>query len=230
MKTFVVNLDKDRNRLAFVSDQLERLALPFERFSAVYGRSLSPEEMRRSFRPIRSFIAMKKRMSRAEIGVALSHIGCCRRMVEEKTPFALILEDDVVFDERFPATLERVADFLNPACPQIVILSGYGVQDGPTHSEEIRPERSAWCADAYCLTLPAAELILRENFPVITVSDSFKRWRRRFGLELYRALPTTVRQDDVTFVSGNVVLPKSNWFVRNLMWLADWFLWKVCKA
>ena len=51
--------------------------------------------------------------------------------------------------------------------------------------------------------------------------------RRRFGLELYRALPATARQDDETFKSENLVLPKSNWLVRNVMWVADWLLWKV---
>ena len=60
----------------------------------------------------------------------------------------------------------------------------------------------------------------------MTVADSFKRWRRSFGLELYRALPATARQDDETFKSENQVLPKSCWPVRNLMWAIDWLLVK----
>jgi len=230
MRIFVVNLGKDKGRFAFVSQQLERLGLGFERYPAVDGRALSPDEIRRAFRPVRSFIAMKKKMSRAEIGVALSHVGCYRAMVEAQEPLALILEDDVVLDERFPAVLERVAAFLNPHRPQIVAFSGYGVKDAAALPEEIRPERAIWCTDAYCLTLPAARLILRANWPVTTVSDSFKRWRKRYGLELFRALPTTVRQDDKTFASGNEILPKSNWLVRNLMWLTDWCLWRFFKA
>ena len=93
--------------------------------------------------------------------------------------------------------------------------------------EEIRAEKSAWCADAYVLTLPAAELILKANSPVITVADSFKRWRRRFGLEIFRALPATATQDDETFASENQVLPKSGWFVRNTMKILDWLVWRV---
>jgi len=230
MRTFVINLEKDKDRYALVANQLERLGIAFERFPAVDGRALSADEMRRSFRPVRSFLAMKKRMSRAEIGVALSHVGCCRAMVETRTPVALILEDDVVLDDRFPSALERTAAFLDPNRPQVITFSGFGIENGANLPAEIRPERALWCTDAYCLTLPAARLMLKANEPVISVSDSFKRWRRWFGLELYRVLPTTVRQDDVTFASGNVVLPKSNWFVRNLMWLADWILLKVFKA
>ena len=132
-----------------------------------------------------------------------------------------------LWDLSFPAALKRVEAFLSPGRAQLVLLSGYGVENAESLPEEIRAEKSAWCADAYVLTRPAAQLILKANDPVITVADSFKRWRRRHGLELYRALPATARQDDVRFGSENQVLAKSGWLVRNLMWLADWAIWKV---
>lgn len=227
MKTYLINLDRNPERLSFMSAQLARESIPFERFPAVWGKGLSPAARSVGFSPVRSFIASKKRMSAAEIGVALSHIGCYRRFLATEETVALVLEDDVVFGPGFRATLARVERFLDPARPQVVVLSGYGVEGAEALPEEIRAERSIWCADAYCLTRAAAELLLRANDPVITVADSFKRWHRRFGLELYRALPATVRQDDVTFKSENVVLPKSNFIVRNLLWVADWLLWKV---
>lgn len=227
MKTYLINLDRSPERLRFMRGQLDRLGIPFERFPAVCGRELAPEARARGFSRIRSFIASTKRMSDAEIGVAMSHVGCCRRMVETEERYALILEDDVVLSDGFAATLSRVEAFLSPGRPQLVVLSGYGVEGAESLPEEIRAEKSAWCADAYVLTLPAAKLILRANDPVITVADSFKRWRRRFGLELYRALPATARQDDETFRSENLVLPKSNWLVRNLMRALDLALTKI---
>lgn len=226
MKTYLINLDRNPERLAFMRGQFEREGMEFERFPAVYGRSLTPEARAKGFAAVRSFIASKKRMSDAEIGVAMSHVGCYRRLLATDEPAALVFEDDVAIGPRFRETLARVERFLDPSKPQVVVLSGYGVENGENLPEEIRAEKSIWCADAYCLTRAAAALLLKANDPVITVADSFKRWRRRFGLELYRALPTTVRQDDVTFGSENVVLPKSNWLVRDLMWLADWALWK----
>jgi len=207
--------------------QLDDCGQGFERFPAVYGKALSVENRRAGFSSVRSFIASKKRLSDAEIGVAMSHIGCYRRMIEEGIPAALIFEDDVKIFGSFSSTLKRIESFLDLSKPQLVLLSGYGVENAETLPEEIREVRSAWCADAYVLTLPAAKLILRANDPVLTVADSFKRWRKRFGLELYRALPVCVRQDDVTFKSENQVLPKSNWLVRNLMWVADWILWQL---
>ena len=179
------------------------------------------------FSRTRSFIAAGKRLSDAEIGVAMSHVGCCRRMVEGDVPYALVLEDDVVLSSGFRDALSRVEAFINPGRPQLVLLSGYGVPGAESMPEEIRAEKSAWCADAYVLTLSAAKLILKANSPVITVADSFKRWRRRFGLEIFRALPSTARQDDETFASENQVLPKSGWFVRNAMKILDWLIWRV---
>jgi glycosyl transferase family 25 len=227
LRTFLINLDRNPERLVFMRGQLERLGMSFERFPAVYGKELTSAARAMGFSRVRSFIASKKRLSDAEIGVAMSHIGCCRRMIETEERYALILEDDVVLSDGFLATLSRVESFLSPGRPQLVVLSGYGVEGAESMPPEIRPEKSAWCADAYVLTLPAAKLIVKANDPVITVADSFKRWRRHFGLELYRALPATVRQDDETFKSENQVLPKSNWLVRNLMWAFDWVLVKL---
>lgn len=227
MKIYVINLDRNPERMDFMRGQLGRLGLAFERFPAVYGKALSEDERKAGFSPVRSFIASKKRMSDAEIGVAMSHVGCYRRLLATDEPAALVFEDDVKLGAGFPDALARVGRFLDPAKPQVVVFSGYGVENAESLPEEIRPEKSIWCADAYCVTRAAAELLLKANDPVITVADSFKRWHRRFGLELYRALPSTVRQDDVSFASENTVLPKSNWLVRNLMWLLDWLLWKV---
>lgn len=227
MKTYVINLDRSPERLAFMRGQLDGFGIPFERFAAVDGKSLSPEARRRGFSSARSLIASKKRLSEAEVAVAMSHVGVYRRMLAEDAPYALVFEDDVALDPRFPETLARVERFLNPGAAQLVVFSGYGVEGADRLPPEIRREKSVWCADAYCLTREAAKLILRANDPVITVADSFKRWRRDFGLELYRALPATVRQDDVTFGSENKVLPKSNFLWRNVLWLADRILVKL---
>jgi len=227
MKAYLINLDRNPERLEFMRGQLDRLGIAFERFPAVWGKGLSESERKAGFSRTRSFIAAGKRLSDAEVGVAMSHVGCCRRMVEGDVPYALVLEDDVVLSGGFPGALARVEAFVNPGRPQLVLLSGYGVEGAESMPEEIRAEKSAWCADAYVLTLPAAKLILKANSPVITVADSFKRWRRRFGLEIFRALPSTARQDDQTFASQNQVLPKSGWFVRNSMKVLDWLIWRI---
>ena len=208
--------------------QFSTQGIEFERYPAVYGKTLTPCARKRGFSGLRSFIASKKRLSEAEIGVAMSHVGVYRRMIAANVPYAMVFEDDVLIGAGFADVAARVESFVNPNVAQVIVFSGYGVQGGDTRPPEIRREKSIWCADAYCLTQEAARLILKANDPIITVADSFKRWRRYFGLELYRAFPTTVRQDDETFKSENLVLPKSNWLLRNLLWVIDRLL--ICVA
>lgn len=174
MKAYVINLDRDPERLVFMRGQLDVIGLDFERFPAIYGKTLTTNQRKAGFSPVRSFIASKKRMSDAEVGVAMSHIGCYRRMVEADEPVALVLEDDTVLEQGFKDALTRVEHFLCATKPQVVVFSGYGIEHAEMLPEEIRAEKSIWCADAYCLTRAAAELLLRVNDPVITVADSLQ--------------------------------------------------------
>ena len=43
---FVINLDKSPERMATIAKRLDKLDIPFERISGVYGADLSEEEMR----------------------------------------------------------------------------------------------------------------------------------------------------------------------------------------
>lgn len=227
MNTYLINLDRSPERLAFMRDQLVAMNIDFTRIPAIDARKLTPCERKKGFSKIRSFIAARKRLSDAEVAVALSHIECCKKIANSTAPCALILEDDVILEEGFAKTLKRVEAFIDPNRAQCVLLSGYGVPNAQSLPEEIRRVPSAWCADAYVLTKPAAKLILRANSPVITVADSFKRWRKRFDLELYRAFPSTARQDDETFASENLVLPKSPALVRAFTAVLDYILWRL---
>jgi len=46
MDVFVINLDKSTRRLAEMTKRLNRLKQPFTRISAVYGASVSNEELK----------------------------------------------------------------------------------------------------------------------------------------------------------------------------------------
>ena len=88
LKAYLINLDRSPERLAFMDEQLKRLGVDYKRVPAVDGRALSPEERARGFSRVRSFIASKKRLSDAEVGVAMSHVACCRRVLAEEEPYA----------------------------------------------------------------------------------------------------------------------------------------------
>lgn len=197
MKIFVVNLTKNTERMASMDAQLKGLGLEYERIDAVYGKTLSKAERKMQFASFRSYCAAGYRLYDGEIGCALSHLAIYRRMVERGIPMALVLEDDVVLDGGLKDRIEEIDKFADGAKPQVFLLSAHGAM--AAGKDGIERIEGGTCADGYVITLPAAKIVLRANFPVVTVADCWRRWARRYGLELYRVWPTAVRQDNGRF-------------------------------
>ena len=227
MKAFVINLDKNPERLEFMRAQFARLGLEVERFRAYYGKAFTREELRRYHSRIRSFIAFQKKMEPPKDAVALSHSELYQTILVRNLPYALVLEDDVILDDGFRAALARAEKAIDPSRPQVFSFNGYGLEGEVLSDEEIREVSRMWCADAYVVTREAARRIRKANFPVLTSADSFKRYHRLHGVELYRVLPATVRQDNDRFASENLESPKCNWLLRNLCWVLDRILWRL---
>lgn len=222
MKTFLINLDKSTERLAHMQQLLASLDISYERMPAVCGAELSQEELTRCFDAKRSLIANRSVMTPGEIGCALSHLSVYRRMMDERLDSALVFEDDIDLAPTFPEALAQAYRGLDVSRPQIVLFSDFrrpqSFQEGrSSQSFRLRREKSMACTDAYVITRPAAELICRVNFPVITCADQFRRWHRHFGLELFRCVPTTCRQMNENF--GSVMVRRgSKEPVRLMRW------------
>lgn len=202
MKTFLVNLDRNPERLAFMDSQLRRLGIDYERVPAVDGRTLTSRDRRRVFAKWHSFFAENRRLTAGQIGCALSHVEVYRRMRNNGILSALVLEDDVSIARHFPSALVRASDFIDTDKPQVVVFSNWGNHNDDAPERIEKSPKNIWCTDAYLITLPAAKIIEHENFPVVTVADKWRRWERNNGVELYRIYPIAVRQCQETFSSG----------------------------
>ena len=208
--------------------QLDRLGVGYERIPGVVGLELESEEIKRAFSPVRSLIAMRRKMSLGQIGCALSHLSICRKMIDEGTSAALVLEDDCIISQSFPRQLAEVEKFLDPARPQVFLFNGFGADIDENTSHGIRRSKSGWCADCYVCTLSAAKLLVAKNYPVAVVCDNWKRFRRWFGLELYHVVPAAVKQADAQFDSNIPVRKKiGSWIVRQAFWVVDFLLIKT---
>lgn len=200
MRTFLVNLDRNAERLAWMQEQLVKSGLEYERFPAVYGKALTVEERRRVYSPVRAWLACGHILEPGEIGCALSHMGVYRKMVDEDIPYALILEDDCTFDADFSEALQLAEQAINTQKRQVLLLSGHGLDD-----EEKKGRRgvvaidSGTCADVYLITREAAVAILKMNYPIAVPCDSWPRFKRRAGVELYRVFPVGAFQDGKRF-------------------------------
>lgn len=232
MKIFVINLDRDVERMAILRRRMEDLALEYERFSAVYAKALPQKEKNAAVRRFRWRCAVGRRPFDGEIGCALSHYSIFRKMIAENLPMVCILEDDVVIDERIRLVLENLEKALNPVRPQVALLSnhsdpvGQGPQDGDCgfHSLpddrtfELRPTGWDLCTEGYVITRAGAEALLKANYPLVVPCDAWPCFARRKVIELYHAFPTACSQDKRGFLSttavGGFVTEDLSWFGR----------------
>ncbi len=202
MKIFIVNLDKDKARLASADGQLRRLNIQYERVSAVYGKDLSVAERRIVFNSFRWWCAMGRLVAPAEIGCALSHYKIYRQMAEdEQMPCCCILEDDIALSPQFNSTLQSVERWLDPTRPQVIILNDHQNNYGTLPPGIHRSRYGGSCTDGYVLTRLAARNLLEANLPIIVPCDTWGRWVRQGRIELYHAVPAVVRQMQEIFGS-----------------------------
>lgn len=194
MKVFVINLDKDKGRMASVDAQLRRLGIEYERVSGVYAKEMPVSELREMFNRFRWWCAIGRPVVPAEIGCALSHYNIYRSMTQGDV--VCILEDDVMLTDEFPRRLKEVEAFVTAEKPQVIMLSSHNwLQSG----SGIVRSKTAMCTDAYVITQPAAVALLKANLPMQVPCDHWWRWGQKGIIELYHALPTTVTQNQAQF-------------------------------
>lgn len=193
MKIFVINLDRDVERLLAFQNRLDDLGLSYERVSAVDGRSLPEDVKRVSVNHLRWRLVMGRGVHDGEIGCAFSHQHVFQKMVELPIDLACVFEDDVVLDDALVERLEEVRRYVDVQRPQVVLLSNH--TDCCCEEHAVLPTKSDLYAEAYVLTRPAAEAMLRANSPFAAPFDHWGRWVKLGLIELYHAFPTVARQN-----------------------------------
>lgn len=104
--TFVINLDRSKDRLAHMQGEFTRVGMPFVRLPAVEGANL-PDAAKPYFCDASGQI--KSVLLPAEIGCYASHIVAWQEVADGTCgDHALVCEDDIVLPDRLPALLQRI--------------------------------------------------------------------------------------------------------------------------
>lgn len=213
MRVFVINLKKNKERLALIDQRLRDLGVAYGRIEAVYGRDVPPAEKHRNSSRFWWWCIKGYPMRDGEYGCAMSHLNVYRRMVEENVPTACVLEDDAVPRDELPQLLDWLEDHIDAGRPQVVLISNHRDTD-PSRELGLNSVMSGSFTDGYVITLPAAKKILAKNLPIKCPSDTWTFWRQKWRIELYQAYPEGVNQEwdttkgyasDVT-AAGDVVI------------------------
>ncbi len=95
MKIFLVNLERRPDRLAAMTEQLNRLGITFERFDAVDGAKADPAELSAPF----AATGPLGPLSSGDKACTFSHLHLWRRIGAGSDSHAVILEDDIFLSE-----------------------------------------------------------------------------------------------------------------------------------
>jgi GR25 family glycosyltransferase involved in LPS biosynthesis len=167
--------------------QFNRLALPVEFIEAVDGRLLSQKEIANGYSKWRTCFCHGKRLSRGEIGCALSHLKFYRNVLERGTA-GFVFEDDVELGDNIKRVLGEIEKFLaSKTAPTLVQLPGLE-RDLPISVENMNNFIKVFSpigTYAYGVNLSAAELLLNVFNPIKCPIDYYRYLIRHYGLEVF---------------------------------------------
>jgi glycosyl transferase family 25 len=91
--TYIINLDRDVQRLDAVTQNLNMLGLPFKRIQGVVGKELPNWE---KYVDLKTYAKRNRRTTPrlGEIGCYLSHLKAMETFLQTNDPWCIILEDD----------------------------------------------------------------------------------------------------------------------------------------
>jgi len=170
---YVINLDRDTERMASIHANLVRIGLSYERLPAVMGKDVPDWEKLVDL----SAYAWRNRldMPRAgEVGCTLSHLKAMETFLKTDAPWCVILEDDV---EVLPACAEVLRSLAEKDDWDLVKLfnfhSGLPVKKralGSAHYLVVHLTRTTSSA-AYVVNRRAAETLLKSMRPITEQVD-----------------------------------------------------------
>jgi glycosyl transferase, family 25 len=173
--TYVINLDRSPQRMAIMEERLKPLDLAWTRVSAVEGKQLDLPNLRELSIP--GFLANHgKQPKPAEVGCYLSHIRVFEAfLAQHDAEFALVLEDDVLFQDDFLEVLQALTQCASAW--DLVRLSGFH-SGGPVGIQALTERRQLaimffkqTSSAAYLINRKAAQAMLNSLLPMTVPYD-----------------------------------------------------------
>lgn len=193
---FVINLERSKHRRDFMVSYLSGLGIEARIFPAVDGSKLDValSEEQGLYSEKLTNQKFSRSLSRNEIACTLSHLGVCRKMVDESIPMALVLEDDAMFQ---PGIRNLIQQALSEAPEDWDLLqltySCKGYEQISAHLVKFPSDASLPVGAAgYIIRKSGAEKMLEAGLPVCYPADSLIGRSQRWGVKLYGTYPAMI--------------------------------------
>jgi glycosyl transferase, family 25 len=211
MKTYVINLKKDEEKLKRCMDSLKTIDIQPERFDAVYGKELDPEYFNKVVHPRVKYTIKNGRNIDSEIGsmgaigCSLSHISLWEKISASEAGSEdsfLILEDDVRPNQNTKEKMDEILKNL-PKNWDIVFLGYmfpmlYENNDEKAGENLYKIKSILFGTHAYLINKKGAKKLLKMAFPITDQIDSYISYRCMMtsenGIEGYRPTESIFHQ------------------------------------
>jgi len=197
---FVINMEKDKERKAYITKKLNEYQLSFDFINAVDGRLLDEKYIKQMISKNKAIDSIGREMSRGEIGCAMSHLHVYQKMVEEDIEQAIILEDDI--DINYD-NFNEIIDFLakeNNNKPQVHLLTeSISYLSKNTQKIDgiynIARVVQALSTAGYVINQSAAKQMLGINKKVWIVADDWVRYRMHTDVDVSCVVPCVIKEN-----------------------------------
>ena len=123
MQVYVVSLKDSIDRQNSITTQCEKLDISPVFIDAVNGKDLSNSEVSQYCNQKKAKQLFGRELLLGEIGCALSHKKIYQKIVDENIPYAVILEDDAIFDRDFSIVVKNI--MAAPLSWELILLGHY---------------------------------------------------------------------------------------------------------
>lgn len=175
--SYVINLDRSKERYDYVLPNIVSLGYPYERISAVEGKALAIDEIDKKV----DFVAYQKFLNNqpklGTIGCYLSHVKAWEQFLNSGFAYAVIFEDDVNFD---PVKLKSTIDKLVVINPTLDVVALELAHNGdPLVVKEFDDNNlviyltEVSHTGAYVISRHAAKELLRKALPIKMPIDHY---------------------------------------------------------
>ena len=209
IQAYYINLEKAEERRVALVPLLEKLDIPFERIPAIYGKDLPIHEKEKLVNKTIFKVLMQKNVLDGEIGCYLSHLKAWKGFLKSNHSYALIVEDDVVFN---PEELQKLIILLlkhndNWDCVNLdTHRSGNGrvIAQISGKYRLKAPSRRVWNASCYIINRKAARSLVQHALPIRMPLDHvlYRSWE--LGYKFRTVEPKIVKQrGDSSYIQQN---------------------------
>lgn len=200
---FIINMNKNIERRDLMRKRAEAAGLEVEFISAIDGREMTEEEIGKWYDSAKRKRYFGRDMTLGEIGCLMSHRSVYEKIVAEKIPYAVILEDDVVFEADIGKALASIPeapikwDVIRFLSHSKVYKRGFRkiMPLGNTRYQFARSPAAPGGAYGYLVSCHAAEVMLKHmqrNWLPVDVQLG-RVWET--GLEMLLIVPSPLRHD-----------------------------------